>query len=60
MLCVLNMINGDRYWGVLTDSSWVIVKLPEPHNTTCVELSKSLVKSKGPKILEIIERLSCV
>lgn len=59
MFCVLKMINGDRYWGVLTDSLWVIVKLLEPHDTACMELSKSLVKSKGSKILEITERLSC-
>lgn len=60
MLCILNMTNGKRYWRVLSDNSWVVVKLLlEPHNTPGLELSKSLEKRKGPKILMVIEKLPC-
>lgn len=45
---------------VLRDSSGVKVKsLLESHNIPYLELSKTFVKSKGPKILLIIETLFC-
>lgn len=36
-----------------------VKRLLESHNTPCLELSKSLVKSKGPMVFLIIERLLC-